>query len=103
MPRLRVGSTLCPNISPAFPSLICELEVPGKVIFMGETSGFSPALTPESMRTLWGPGSPGSPRSTANILFADAYAELVARSILDSPETRSVKALEERNITWFLE
>jgi len=82
---------------------ISELEVPAKVIFMGETSGFSPALTPENIRTLWGPGSPGSPRSSANILFADGHVEVVQRSVLESPEARTVKALEERKISWFME
>jgi prepilin-type processing-associated H-X9-DG protein len=82
---------------------ISELEVPAKVIFLGETSGFSPALTPENIRTLWGPGSPGSPRSSANILFADGHVELVQRSALESTEARTVRALQERKISWFME
>jgi prepilin-type processing-associated H-X9-DG protein len=82
---------------------ISELEVPAKVIFMGETSGFSPALDPGNIRTFWGPGSPGSPRSTANILFADGHVESVSRSTLDAPETRSIESLKNDDISWFLE
>lgn len=85
------------------PFKISELDVPGRVIFMGETSGFSPALTPESLRTFWGPGSPGSPRSRANILFADGHVELVGRATLEQPESRSVKSLKEGGISWFME
>jgi len=82
---------------------ISELEVPSRVIMLGETSGFSPHLSPQDVRTLWGPGSPGSPRSRAHILFCDGHVELVPRSTLEAPENQTVRALAEGEISWFLE
>lgn len=81
-----------------------ELGMPGKVIFLGETSGFDPVLTPQNILTPWGPGKGLSPRSLGQILFCDGHVEAITRAVLvDDPATRRASNLDDGGITWFLE
>jgi len=83
---------------------INELGLPGKVIFLGETAGFSPALTPENVQTDWGRRSSLDPRALAHILFCDGHVDLVSReTLVNDPLTLSLGATEEGGITWFKE
>lgn len=79
-----------------------ELGRPGQVIFLGETAGFTPVLTPENVLTPWGPGRGTSPRSVAQILFCDGHVEPLTRAVLlDDPATRSAANLTTGGPSWF--
>lgn len=81
-----------------------ELGRPGQVIFLGESAGFDPVLTPENVLTPWGPGRGKAPHSLAKILFCDGHVEPVPRSVLlDDPEVRSTQHLATGGISWFQE
>lgn len=83
---------------------ISELGHPGQVIFMSEKEGFTPALSPEEVVTLWGKARPTSPMAEALVLFCDGHVSRTRRAeLVDNPANLGVSHLDQGGISWFKE
>lgn len=83
---------------------IGELQKPAHVIFLTETEGFFPYVTPETVWTPWGKRPPLGKESSAHVLFCDGHVELVSReNLVNDPASLSVENLRGGGLSWFKE
>ena len=79
---------------------INELGTPGNIVFLTETDGYEPAVTPDTVAFLHD-RRPTSPTAIANVLFCDGHVAPVTRAVLvDDPEARTAAAASE-GVSWF--
>ena len=80
---------------------IFEMGHPANIIFLGETSGYTPALEPADIATAWGGRRPD--RQQGFVLFCDGHVRLVSRSELLDPESLRAAAADSGGVSWFKE
>ncbi len=80
---------------------IYEINFPANVVFMTETEGYSPAITPENVVFRHGGVRPASPKAEAHVLFCDGHAQPVTRQqLVNDPNALSASAAET-GVSWF--
>lgn len=80
---------------------IYEINYPANVVFMTETSGYTPAITPENVVFRHGGARPTSPQAEAHVLFCDGHVQPVTRQqLVNDPNALSATAAES-GVSWF--
>ena len=80
-----------------------ELKMPQNIIFMTETDGYSPGVTPETVQFYRGMSRSSAPDAVSNVLFADGHVKSLSRQelVLDREARKAERAAT--GISWFME
>jgi prepilin-type processing-associated H-X9-DG protein len=80
---------------------IYEINFPANVVFMTETEGYSPAVTPETVAFRHGGVRPTNPKAEAHVLFCDGHVQPVTRQQLVNDPNALSAAAAETGVSWF--
>lgn len=80
---------------------IYEINFPANVVFMTETEGYSPAITPENVVFRHGGGRATSPKAEAHVLFCDGHVQPVTRQQLGNDPNALSATAAETGVSWF--
>jgi prepilin-type processing-associated H-X9-DG protein len=80
---------------------IYEINFPANVVFMTETEGYSPGITPENVVFRHGGVRPTNPKAEAHVLFCDGHVQAVTRQQLVNDPNALSAAAAETGISWF--
>lgn len=80
---------------------IYELNFPANVVFMTETAGYSPGITPENVVFRHGGVRPANTKAEAHVLFCDGHVQPVTRQqLVNDPNALSASSAET-GVSWF--